>query len=250
MSDDAVLAARDLCVRYAGGPAVLQDVTLSVAAGERVALVGANGAGKSTLLRALAGLQPCDGDVRLFGGRTSVPGLRARVGFVWQQHALVRRLSALSNAVHGLLGTQDGAFAWHAALASRRARTRGMEALAAVGLADMAARRVDRLSGGQAQRVAIARALVRRPDLILADEPAASLDPAAGHEVMRRLARAAAQKGCALVFTTHDMDHATAYATRVIGLRGGRVTLDVLPDAFDAHRADDLFANPAPMAAE
>ena len=245
-----VLVAQGLSVRYPGGPAVLRDVTLSVGPGERVALVGANGAGKSTLLRALAGLQPCDGAVRLFGGPATLPRHRARIGFVWQHHALVGRLSALSNAVHGLLGTPDGAFAWHAALASGQARSRGMEALDAVGLADRAAQRVDRLSGGQAQRVAIARALVRRPDLILADEPAASLDPAAGHDVMRRLAEAAEGKGCALVYTTHDMEHATAYATRVIGLQDGQLTLDLAPHAFDAGRADALFGGPAALAAQ
>jgi phosphonate transport system ATP-binding protein len=95
-----------------------------------------------------------------------------------------------------------------------------------VGLADLAHRRADSLSGGQSQRVAIARALVAEPRLILADEPAASLDPAAGNEVMATFARVSRDTGTTLLFTTHNLEHALGYAGRVVGLRGGRLELD------------------------
>ena len=223
-------------------------MTLSVRAGERVALIGPNGAGKSTLLRCLAGLQGGD------PGRVSTLGvddparaaprerrrLRRRIGFVLQSPALVRQLSALSNVVHGLLGDAGSWRGWNQLVAPADWRERALDALDEVGLAHRASSRAGTLSGGQQQRVAIARSLVREPRLLFADEPAASLDPAAGNEVMQRLGDMSRRRGAALVFTTHDMAHALAYATRVVALRDGRVLLDRPASAL---AAADALAN-------
>ena len=235
------IRARGLCVTL-GGRRVLDGVDLVVAPGERVALIGPNGAGKSTLLRALTGMVACEGTATVFG---APPGhaLRKRMGMVFQHHALVARASALSNVVHGLMHRPGGWRAWHEGLAPASFRAAAMESLARVGLADRARTRAGDLSGGQAQRVAIARALVRAPDLLVADEPAASLDPAAGHEVMAALAETAG--GRTLIFTSHDMGHARAYATRIVALDAGRVVFDVPAAATDPARLRALFAERA-----
>ncbi|MEM9798113.1 MAG: ATP-binding cassette domain-containing protein [Pseudomonadota bacterium] len=234
-----VLQASGLRVAYGRAAPVLDGIEIGIGAGERVALVGPNGAGKSTLLRALTGLQPASGDRWAFGTPLT-PEVRRRLGFVWQHHALVRCASALTNVVHGLLDRRGGWRAVSARTAPAAMRTAGMAALSAVGLADRAGCRADRLSGGQAQRVAIARALVRAPDLLVADEPAASLDPAAGHDVMARLTEVA--EGRTVLFTSHDMDHARAYATRIVALRGGRIVLDRPAHDLGSETLQALFA--------
>lgn len=213
---------------------VLDGIALSVAEGDTVALIGANGAGKSTLLKALIGLSEIgSGSVTVFGerferrpARAQQVLIRRQIGFVFQNHGLVRRLSALSNVIHGKLGFPGSWRAWHHAIAPAGWRDEALAALAAVRLPEKALARADQLSGGQAQRVAIARALIRKPRLFIADEPAASLDPAAGHEVMRTFTSIAENTSTTLVFTTHDMEHALAYARRVIALKDGKVLID------------------------
>lgn len=235
--DPAVLAAC-LSKRF-GDRLVLADVSVRVERGEAVALIGANGAGKSTLLRLFVRLiEPDAGEVRVLGvpvtgaAPAALRALRRRVGFVFQQHNLVDRASVLTNVVHGALGRASWLRASNHRFAPSTLRTEAMKCLARVGLAGLAERRADQLSGGQSQRVAIARALMQRPELLLADEPAASLDPAAGEEVMgvfRDLVRA---DGLTLVFTSHNLAHANRYADRVVGLRGGRVALDLPASAL------------------
>ncbi|TQF77891.1 ATP-binding cassette domain-containing protein [Elioraea sp. Yellowstone] len=227
----AEIAADGLVKRF-GRTAVLDGVSLSVRRGERVALIGANGAGKSTLLRCLVRLvEPDEGHTLLLGepvgrlGRRALTRLRRRVGFVFQRHNLVPRQSVLTNVVHGALG-RAGLLAVHQAVAPAALRAEAVACLDRVGLAALARQRADTLSGGQSQRVAIARALMQRPEVMLADEPVASLDPAAGEEVMALFATLTRQAGVTLLFTTHTMTHAIAYADRVVGLRGGRIVLD------------------------
>ncbi len=231
------LAIRHLSVRYGTGPFVFAEVDFSVGRGEQVALIGANGAGKSTLLKCCLGfVKPATGDVLLFGrpidtlGASGQRSLRGGIGFVAQKHNLVQRMSVLSNVIHGMLAARPGPRHWLQSLAAKAVRTRALHALDMVGLADFALRRADSLSGGQSQRVAIARALVAEPRLILADEPAASLDPAAGDEVMATFARVSRKTGTTLIFTTHNLAHALQHAGRVAGLRNGRLELDAPAD--------------------
>ena len=229
----AELLVHDLAVAYGAAPPIFTGVGFAVGRSERVALIGANGAGKSTLLRSCLGfVAPLSGEILLFGRRVGEgkPGvrraLRGDVGFVAQKHNLVPRLSVLSNVVHGTLAEASGPRRWLQGLAPKAVRERAFAALDVVGLADLALRRADALSGGQSQRVAIARALVAEPRLMLADEPAASLDPAAGEEVMGVFAKVSRDTGTTLIFTTHHLDHALRHADRVIGLAGGRLRLD------------------------
>ena len=226
---DLDLAVRDLRKTF-GLAEVLRGVDLELRRGETVALLGANGSGKSTLLRcAVRALEPDEGEVHLLGERLTgrprrvVRRQRGRVGFVFQRHFLVPRLSALTNVLHGVQARRSGPRTWLQALARAEDRDAAMDCLDQVGLADHAAQRVDRLSGGQSQRVAIARALMQRPRLMLADEPAASLDPQAAEDVMTLFTDLVRRQGLSLLYTSHDLTHALGYSDRVVVLRAGEV---------------------------
>jgi phosphonate transport system ATP-binding protein len=245
----ADLWVRGLTKRFDAAQPVLAGVAFQVKAGQRVALIGANGAGKSTLLRCCMHLiRPDAGEVRLFG--TPLAGLdaqalrrlRAQVGFVFQKHNLVPRLSALSNVLHGALPRTPLARAWLQSLAPAALRDEAMVCLERVGLSHVAMRRADKLSGGQSQRVAVARALMQRPRLIVADEPAASLDPVAGDEVMSLFSGLVKDQGLTMIFTSHDLVHAVKYADRVIALQRGEIVLDALSHEIDVAELRALYA--------
>ena len=227
------IVVHDLTVAYGTHRPVLRHADFAISAGETVALIGANGAGKSTLLKACLGLlQPQQGDVSILGRSVTAASSSQRrrtlsaIGFVAQKHNLVLRLSVLTNVLHGCLGQRPGPLGWLHGTAPRALRQRALAALDRVGLADLALRRADMLSGGQQQRVAIARALVDSPRLILADEPAASLDPVAGEEIMQVFTRVSRETGTTLLFTTHHLGHALRHSSRVLGLKDGILAID------------------------
>lgn len=242
------IAVTGLAKRFAER-VILENANFHVATGEAVALIGPNGAGKSTLLRMLIRLlEPDSGELRVLGQdirqarATALRELRKRVGFVFQQHNLVGRVSVLTNVIHGALGRVSWLRSAKQCLAPTELRQEAIACLERVGLPHLAMQRADGLSGGQSQRVAIARALMQRPTLLLADEPAASLDPAAGDEVMRVFRDLVERDRLTLVFTSHNLAHARGYADRVIGLRGGRIGIDCSAAAFDDYTADALYA--------
>lgn len=226
-----------LCKHFPSNVVALKDINLSVSEGDCIALIGSNGSGKSTLLKCLTGVLPATaGEVTTLGVALSANNsrrisdkrlkqLHQKIGWVFQHHGLVRRRSVLSNVIHGMLGAAGSWRSFTHQSAPTAWRERAMDALEDVGLADLALRRADTLSGGQQQRVAVARALVRKPALIIADEPAASLDPVAGHEVMKVLTELQQQRHCTLIFTSHDIEHAKQYSRNVAGLSGGRLVL-------------------------
>lgn len=229
-----IIGARGLAKTYPNGQAVFAGVDLDIRADQRVALIGSNGAGKSTLLKCLIGLLPSThGEITTLGERflaapsaAQLTRLRRQIGFVFQNHGLVGRQSVLTNVIQGKLGLPGSWRAFHHALARQEWREEAMAVLAEVRLADKASARADQLSGGQAQRVAIARALIRRPRLLIADEPAASLDPAVGRDIMRIFSELARDHGITLVYTTHDMQHALDYSDRIVALKDGKVHFD------------------------
>lgn len=237
-----------LCKSFDGQRPILSNVSLRVPPGQAVALVGANGAGKSTLLRCcLRLIEPDGGAISLLGRevrnlrRPALRRLRAEVGFVFQRHNLVTQLSVLSNVLHGAQARHGGPQVWYQALAPRALREEAMHCLEQVGLADFAARRADRLSGGQSQRVAIARTLMQRPRLMFADEPVASLDPNAGEEVMELFADLIRRQGLTLVFTSHHIDHALRFGDRVVALRQGAIALDASAGVLDAQTLRQIY---------
>ena len=236
------------------GRRALDVPALAVAPGEMVALIGASGSGKSTLLRHVAGLMLGDaGEVRVHGqpvqarGRLSrdVRRVRAGVGVVFQQFNLVGRLPVLTNVLVGSLSrlplwrTLPG---WFPAAE----RTRAHQALARVGIAELAAQRASTLSGGQQQRAAIARTLVQGARVILADEPIASLDPESSRRVMETLADLNRTDGITVVVSLHQVDVAVRHCRRVVALRGGRVVFDGPPAALTPAVLADVYGDAAP----
>lgn len=216
-----------------GTTRIFSDVSFTLPPGQVAALVGANGTGKSTLLRCLLGLIPVDAgqievlDTQVVNAHTAtLRKMRSQIGLVSQKHNLVPRLSVLSNVTQGLLGQTPGIRHWSQTLAPAASRQRAMDALEKVGLADLAQRRADRLSGGQSQRVAIARALIGQPKILIADEPTASLDPAAGEDVMELFFKLARTEGVMVIFISHSIAHALRYGDRVLGLADGTLRLD------------------------
>ena len=244
-----IIKVEGLTKSYNANTVILDGISLSIQEGETVALIGSNGTGKSTLLKCMVGLhENTAGTIEIMGetftrntNRKQRNHIRRQIGFVFQSHGLVRRLSALSNVVHGFLGYPGSWRAFTEIFAPQEWREGAMNALDAVNLRHKARDRADALSGGQAQRVAIARALVRKPRLMIADEPAASLDPASGHAVMQQFSQLAKQNNITLIFTSHDMDHAVAYSDRVIALKGGKIHFDRISQDVSQDELEDVF---------
>ena len=250
MSANPVLSVDGAAKTY-GAHRALDGVRLDIGAGEMVALIGPSGSGKSTLLRALNGLVALDrgsGRVEAFGqpvqagGRVSegVRAVRARIGFIFQQFNLVGRLSLYANVALGLLGHVG---AWRGLLGLwPRSEAQGvMAALERVGVADQAGQRAQTLSGGQQQRGAIARALVQRAEVILADEPVASLDPVAARRVMELLHDLNRKDGLTVVVSLHQVDYALRYCPRVIALKAGKIAYDGPSAGLDRNRLVEIY---------
>ena len=227
-----------LTKRYGGDALALDRITLDVPAGQVVALIGPSGAGKSTLIRCINRLvEPTSGQVLLDGldvtalRRGPLRLARRRIGMIFQEFALVERLTVMENVLSGRLGTVG----FWAGFLRRFPATdiqRAFELLDRVGLSEFVDKRADALSGGQRQRVGIARALMQAPDLLLVDEPTASLDPKTSRQIMRLLAELCAERGLAAMVNIHDVQLAQRFVERVIGLKAGRVVHDGPPDGL------------------
>lgn len=227
------VAVRDLTKEFNNGTVkALRGVSFEVMPGSLTVLVGRSGSGKSTLLRCINGLErPTSGTVEVFGQEPAalrphdLRKLRRRIGFVFQNFNLVGRNMALENVLSGALGRLRGP-RYGPMTYSAELRREALQQLDRVGLADKAFQRADTLSGGQQQRVAIARMLFQKPDLVLADEPVASLDPESSRQVMELLLKICAEDHLTVICSLHQLDLALGWADRVIGMRLGRIVLD------------------------
>ncbi|MFI5909558.1 phosphonate ABC transporter ATP-binding protein [Dactylosporangium sp. NPDC051541] len=231
VSDAPAVEVRGLSKTY-GQVAALRDVSLTVGRGEIVVLLGLSGSGKTTLLRHLNGLEtPSEGSLRVLGeDLTGLRGrelrrMRGRIGMVFQQFHLVSRLTVLENVLTGALGALRGPRLGIATY-PRELRRQALTQLDRVGLLEKAYQRADTLSGGQQQRVAIARALMQGPEILLADEPVASLDPESSDQVMALLREIAAERELTVICSLHQVELALAWGRRVVGMRNGGVVLD------------------------
>jgi len=222
-----------------GGKAqqALQAINLTVQPGEMVALIGASGSGKSTLLRHIAGLVPADPGngpcaIEVLGRcaqscgriRRGTRQERANIGFIFQQFNLISRLSVLTNVCLGLLG-RISPTRGSLRLFTRQEKLAALTTLEQVGMARFAEQRACTLSGGQQQRVAIARTLVQQAQIILADEPIASLDPASSKCVMTNLAKINAS-GITVVVSLHQVRYAVSYCSRTLAMHDGQIVYD------------------------
>ena len=228
-------------VVYPGGFQGLKGVDLTIGAGEFVVIVGLSGAGKSTLIRTINGLVPYTSGTLTVGDEVVDPTskgkirrLRSRVGMIFQSFNLVTRISVLNNV---LVGRCSSTPAWRSLLGWYRAEDKELafQSLERVGIVDKSYNRASALSGGQQQRVAIARVLAQDPEVILADEPVASLDPPTAHQVLQDLRRINRELGITTIVNLHHLEMARKYADRVIGVRGGEIVFDgPVEEATDA----------------
>ncbi len=233
---------------HANGFVALSGISLAVAAGERIAVVGPSGAGKTTLLRLLgAALRPSSGGIELLGAAPwalparELRALRARIGVVHQAPPLPPRQRVVTAVLAGRLGQWPlwkslASLVYPADIAGARA------ALARLDLGERLFDRCDRISGGQLQRVGIARVLYQRPELILADEPVSALDPALARQAVRVLGEDAAARGATLVASLHAVDLALAEFPRIVGVKDGRIAFDLPAAEVGEARLHALYA--------
>ncbi|PCI05194.1 MAG: phosphonate ABC transporter ATP-binding protein [Hyphomicrobiales bacterium] len=235
--DQNAVEVTELCKSFTKGTRALNGVSIKVKRGEMIALIGASGSGKSTLLRHIAGLVEADkktvstitifGDTILKSGKIApdARAIRASIGVIFQQFNLVGRLSVLTNVLIGFLG-QMPVLAGTLGLFSKQQKLVAMQALDRVGIASHALHRGADLSGGQQQRAAIARTLVQGAEIIIADEPIASLDPSSARKVMDILGNLNREDGTTIIVSLHQVEYALKYCPRTIALRAGEVVYD------------------------
>jgi phosphonate transport system ATP-binding protein len=242
----ALLQLIELTRRF-GDRTAVDGVTLDVPDGQMVGVIGRSGAGKSTLLRMINRLQePSSGAVRF--GQTDITSLRGRAlrdwrsscAMVFQQFNLVPRLDVLTNVLMGRLNHRSPT-ASLLGLFSAAERTMALRALDRFDLASVALQRAATLSGGQQQRVAICRALLQGPQLLLADEPIASLDPANARVVMDALRRINREDGLTVLVNLHHLETARHYCDRIVALAAGRVVFDGMPAELAPERVREIY---------
>ncbi|WP_107943560.1 phosphonate ABC transporter ATP-binding protein [Metasolibacillus sp. FSL H7-0170] len=217
---------------YNNGFVALKDINLKIEQGEYVAVIGLSGAGKSTLIRCINRMHDItDGSLQVNGVEVStlkgqeIRTLRRGIGMIFQSFNLVSRMSALNNVLVSFV--PDMPF-WRKALGifTKQQKIEALEALDQMKILDKSFTRVDQLSGGQQQRVALARTLAQKPQIILADEPVASLDPVTAQQVMSDFQRINEELNMTIIMNIHHVELALEYATRVIGIRNGEIVYD------------------------
>lgn len=239
LQENVLLHIKGLKKRYHSGSWVLDGIDLALQKGQIVGLIGPSGAGKSTLIRCINRLvDPSQGDI-LFNGvnLSSLPvsamrAQRRRIGMIFQEYALVERLSVMENVLSGRLGYLPF---WRSFLRKypQQDIDNAFGYLQRVGLLEHANKRADELSGGQRQRVGIARALAQEPDLLLIDEPTASLDPKTSRSIMRLIEEICRERELPAIINIHDVPLARQFMQRIIGLNGGRIVFDGTPEELD-----------------
>jgi phosphonate transport system ATP-binding protein len=236
-----MLRIAGLTKRYRTGEVALKDVSLELPDSQVMALIGPSGAGKSTLIRCVNRLvEPTAGTITLNNTEITTLGsgelrrARRRLGMIFQEYALVERLSVMENVLSGRLGYVGFWQSWFRRFPQVDI-DEAFRLLERVGLDHMADKRADELSGGQRQRVGICRALIQAPDLLLVDEPTASLDPKTSRQIMRLIKELCAErKPLSAIINIHDVMLAQTFAERIVGLRLGEVVYDGSPAALNA----------------
>ena len=233
-----MLQLAELTKKYNTGELALKGVTLKIPKGQVLALIGPSGAGKSTLIRCVNRLvQPTSGSVVLKGteltklSSSALRKARRRMGMIFQEYALVERLTVMENVLSGRLGYVGFWRSYFRKFPSADIQE-AYRLLDRVGLKHMADKRADELSGGQRQRVGICRALIQNPDLLLVDEPTASLDPKTSRQIMRLIQELCSERGLTAIINIHDVFLAQMFSQRVVGLELGSVVYDGKPEGL------------------
>jgi phosphonate transport system ATP-binding protein len=246
-----MLKVENLTKIYDGGTQALDDVSFEVEKGEFLAVIGLSGSGKSTLLRCINRLiEPTSGTITWDGvdvtnaSQEELRRIRRRIGMVFQHFNLVSRSKVLTNVLAGRLGYLNPALS----VVNRFPKAdieKAHAQLARVGLEEKAGARADELSGGQQQRVGVARAMMQDPEIMLADEPVASLDPVLAHSIMQYLERINQDDGVMVLCSLHFLDLVHQYADRVIALNEGKLVFEGTPQEIDDDKFKEIYGKEA-----
>ena len=242
-----MLSVQSVSKVYPNGNEALDNVSFKVEKGDFVSIIGPSGAGKSTILRTINRMiKVSDGHILFHeddvtqANRKNIRNIRRRIGMIFQHYNLVTRLTAVENVLHGRLGyksTFNGVIGRY----TEEEKKKAFKLLRQVGLEEFAYTRCDQLSGGQKQRVGIARALMQEPELILCDEPIASLDPKASKVVMDYLKNIAKEMSITCIVNLHQVDVAVEYSDRIIGVSSGKVIFDGKPHALSSEVLSQIY---------
>ena len=242
-----MLRIKGLSKRYRTGDLAIKGIDLDVPDGQVMALIGPSGAGKSTVIRCINRLvEPTAGSIALNDteitrlGSAELRRTRRRMGMIFQEYALVERLSVMENVLSGRLGYVGFWQSWLRRFPQSDI-DEAFRLLQRVGLDHMADKRADELSGGQRQRVGICRALIQNPELLLVDEPTASLDPKTSRHIMRLIKELCAERKLSAIINIHDVMLAQMFAERIVGLRLGEIVYDGPPDRLTAEALTSIY---------
>ena len=239
-----MLEINNLKKTFEGGTEALRGVNLNVKKGEFLTILGPSGSGKTTLLRSINGLEKIEKGKILFEkeeiNNFSLPEVQKKTGMIFQDFNLVNNLSAINNVLTGLLNSSSKFFSMFY-LFTKEQKLKALQALETVGLLHKAYNRVDELSGGQRQRVGIARAIIKRPILLLADEPVASLDPKAADLIMSLLKKINKEHKITVVCNLHQVDLAMKYSDRIVGLLEGQIMFDQIASNVEKKSINQIY---------
>ena len=239
-----MLEINNLKKTFEGGTEALRGVNLKVKKGEFLSILGPSGSGKTTLLRSINGLESIENGKIFFDkekiDKTYLLEVRKKTGMIFQDFNLVNNLSAINNVLTGLLNSSSK-FLSMFYFFTKEQKLEALKALETVGLLNKAYKRVDELSGGQRQRVGIARAIIKKPLLLLADEPVASLDPKAANLVMSLLKKINKEFNITVICNLHQVDLATKYSDRIVGLLDGEIKFDQLVSNVDKINIKQIY---------
>jgi len=239
-----MLEINNLKKTFEGGTEALRGVNLEVKKGEFLSILGPSGSGKTTLLRSINGLEKIENGKIFFDkekiNEIYLPEVQKKTGMIFQDFNLVNNLSAINNVLTGLLNSSSK-FLSMFYLFTKEQKLEALQALETVGLLNKAYNRADELSGGQRQRVGIARAIIKKPLLLLADEPVASLDPKAADLIMSLLKKINKEYNITVMCNLHQVDLATKYSDRIVGLLDGEIKFDQPASNIDKININQIY---------
>jgi len=239
-----MLEINNLKKTFDNGTEALNGVNLKVKKGEFLSILGPSGSGKTTLLRSINGLESIDNGKISFENekinKDNLPEIQKKTGMIFQEFNLVNNLSAINNVLTGLLNSSSK-FLSMFYLFTKEQKLEALKALETVGLLNKAYERVDELSGGQRQRIGIARAIIKRPKLLLADEPVASLDPKAANLIMSLLKKINKEFEITVICNLHQVELASKYSDRIVGLLDGEIMFDKIASNVNKTAISEIY---------